>query len=173
MTITFVESAFEMFDVSGTGSIDLQEFGALLRTMGLPIDDSEAQDLVDTVDKDMSGEVELDEFIKLMCLIDGDSKLNIAEITFDMLDQDEDGYVTQEDIAQALDLLGAQYTTDELQTMFVELGVDGGGTFDKTEFVRVFPGDHPHPWKEVQALNRKTVQQEAAWRMLDKNGESV
>ena len=35
LTRELVTSAFEMFDVDGTGSIDVKEFGALLRAMGL------------------------------------------------------------------------------------------------------------------------------------------
>ena len=35
LTRSLVENAFSMFDVDGTGSIDLKEFGSLLRAMGL------------------------------------------------------------------------------------------------------------------------------------------
>merc|ERR1712166_539404 len=167
-----VTSAFEMFDVDGTGSIDVKEFGALLRAMGLPIDDNEAQDLVNQVDSDMSGEVEIEEFMKLMTLIDGSStKLSRAEQTFTLLDKDKDGYITQEDIAVALDCIAAKYTRIELQAMFEQLDVDGGGTFDKSEFIGAFHKPAVHPWQEVKELSRKMRAVEAAWRMLDKDDD--
>merc|ERR1712166_1159806 len=167
-----VTSAFEMFDVDGTGSIDVKEFGALLRAMGLPIDDNEAQDMVDQVDADLSGEVELEEFMKLMNLIDGNNtRLSKAEQTFVLLDKDKKGYVTLEDMAIALDFIAAKYTMTQLRTMFNELDLDGGGTFDKSEFVGAFHKPASHPWSEVKDLNRQMKGVEAAWRMLDKDGD--
>jgi len=60
------EEAFHAHDMDGSGAVDVCELGGALRWLGYPVTVEEQQDLMDDADIDKSGEVDFDEFLKIM-----------------------------------------------------------------------------------------------------------
>ena len=52
-----IEEAFHVFDLDGSGTIDRHEFAALVSMLGLPISEEAADDAMEEIDEDGSGEV--------------------------------------------------------------------------------------------------------------------
>jgi len=57
-----VREVFEDHDRDGNGEIDLEEFRAVVASLGMEIDDGEAERLFDSIDEDESGRIGYDEF---------------------------------------------------------------------------------------------------------------
>ena len=57
-----VREAFEAHDGDGNGEIDLGEFRAVIETLGLTVDEAEAERLFDSIDEDESGLIGYEEF---------------------------------------------------------------------------------------------------------------
>lgn len=60
------EDAFRVFDRDGDGSITVTELGDVMRKLAMNPTDAELQDMVNEVDADGNGNVDLPEFISLM-----------------------------------------------------------------------------------------------------------
>lgn len=55
--------AFELYDKDGSGTIDVEELYDMLRDLSLPIRKADMAQLIGTLDKDHTGEVDLNEFL--------------------------------------------------------------------------------------------------------------
>ena len=62
--ITELQGVFQMFDVDGSGAIDITEFERIAIDLGEPLSHEELQEIVKDLDKDGSGVVSYDEFIR-------------------------------------------------------------------------------------------------------------
>ena len=56
---------FDMFDRDGGGTVDEEEIGQIMRTLGHEPTPTELQELIAKVDESGSGDVEFNEFVKL------------------------------------------------------------------------------------------------------------
>ena len=61
-----IRSAFELFDRDNSGSIDSHELKDAMKALGIYLTKDETVELLKRVDRDGSGQVELDEFMALM-----------------------------------------------------------------------------------------------------------
>ena len=73
------EEAFRVFDKDGDGTITVTEPGDVMRRLNMNPTDAELQDMVNEVDADGNGDVDLPEFISLMARkmkqLDGEEEL--------------------------------------------------------------------------------------------------
>lgn len=58
--------AFKIFDLDGDGYITAKELGKVLENMGEPLKDYELQEMIDEVDADHDGKLNLEEFVQVM-----------------------------------------------------------------------------------------------------------
>ena len=61
-----LKEAFEVFDADGDGHIDANELQIVLEAVGRKMELHEVQEAIKKVDEDQTGEIEFDEFLKLM-----------------------------------------------------------------------------------------------------------
>lgn len=67
---TFVDEyrrAFQLFDVLGTGSIDLATLKHIVKSLSLDIEEAELQDMIAQFDADKDGLINEQEFLAIMC----------------------------------------------------------------------------------------------------------
>lgn len=62
----YFTNLFLEFDSDYSGSISTVELSHVLRACGLDIDEEQVEDIVNEVDADGSGEIEIDEFLALV-----------------------------------------------------------------------------------------------------------
>lgn len=55
-----------MYDVKGDGYINLQDFGAIIKSLGIESDNEKIERILKEIDKDHDGKINLDKFIKAM-----------------------------------------------------------------------------------------------------------
>lgn len=135
-----LKEAFSMFDKDGDGTITLSELASVLRALGQKPTDDELQIMMNSVDVDQNGVIDFDEFVGLMKnhLYADDSVPTVeAEMleAFRVFDRNGDGFITEEELRQALLNLGERITEEELKEMIAEADKDGNGLIDYQEFI--------------------------------------
>eukprot|EP00904_Undaria_pinnatifida_P012230 jgi/Undpi1/8137/HiC_scaffold_24.g10608.m1 len=61
-----IREAFKFFDQDGSGAIDTKELGNIMRQLGAKLTDAEINLLVQEADVDGDGQVDINEFLKIM-----------------------------------------------------------------------------------------------------------
>ena len=85
-----------------------------MKALGLHFSKDETTEIMDRIDKDGSGELELDEFIGLMSEImhKRDAALEMRKV-FNFYDNDDDGEITVKNIWEAADQLELEHELNE------------------------------------------------------------
>ncbi|TAQ91411.1 hypothetical protein B7494_g251 [Chlorociboria aeruginascens] len=137
--IASFKEVFALFDSDGDGEISKAELGAILKSLGLDVSDVEINDMVNEVDIDNSGSIDLEEFIKMMTIetkpVDFEQEMRSA---FKVFDIDGSGTISAEEIYKIMGSFGEKLSDEELKTMIDEVDKDGNGTIDYEEFVSFF-----------------------------------
>jgi centrin-1 len=142
-----IKEAFQLFDTSGKGSIDLKELKAAFRALGFQVKKAEIKAMLQAVDKGDSVEsVSYDEFVE-MCgpkMQSRDTKEEIGKV-FGLFDDDGTGAISFRNLKRVANELGENLTDEELQEMIDEADRDGDGLISEEEFFRVMKkrGDNP------------------------------
>merc|ERR1711990_1324073 len=61
-----IREAFTLFDSDASGAIDVRELKAAMRALGFEIKNEELQDMINQADRDGDGEINIDEFYRIM-----------------------------------------------------------------------------------------------------------
>ena len=89
------KEAFSLFDKDGDGTIDAKELGTVMRSLGQNPTEAELNDMINEVDDDGNGNIEFNEFLKMMAakMKDTDSEEEIKE-AFKVFDKDGNGFIS-------------------------------------------------------------------------------
>lgn len=128
-----------MFDKDNNGVISMDEFRGVLQTLGQEPTEDELQMMMKSVDTDQNGVIDFDEFVVMMRnhLLDEASmptpEQELKEV-FAVFDKDGDGYISVDELKQALNNLGERLTNEELKAMMEAADEDGDGRINFAEF---------------------------------------
>ncbi|KAL9265302.1 putative calcium-binding protein CML25 [Drosera capensis] len=130
-----LEQVFKKFDVNGDGKICSSELGSIMRSLGDDLTESELKIMIDEVDSDGDGFIDLKEFIELNTKgIDADDfEQNLRE-AFSVYDIDGNGSISAEELQQVLRSLGDNCSIAECRRMIGGVDADGDGTICFEEF---------------------------------------
>jgi calmodulin len=129
------KEVFSMFDRDGDGTVDADELGAVMGSLGVNPSDAEIQQMIEEVDTDGNGTIDFGEFCALM--ISKTASTDPAEeldTVFRMMDKDGDGIITLEDLEQVA--AAVQWGSDkppraeDLEAMLNLMGANGRVTKD-------------------------------------------
>ncbi|XP_062181829.1 calmodulin-2/4-like isoform X2 [Phragmites australis] len=120
------------------GTITTRELGTVMRSMGQSPTEAELQDMVDAVDADGSGAIDFHEFLTLLArkMRDAGADNELRE-AFHVFDQDQNGFISRNELRHVLENLGERLSDEELAEMLREADVDGDGQINYTEFAKV------------------------------------
>eukprot|EP00999_Lentomonas_sp_LEN2_P000652 NODE_1649_length_781_cov_149.287462_g1600_i0.p1 GENE.NODE_1649_length_781_cov_149.287462_g1600_i0~~NODE_1649_length_781_cov_149.287462_g1600_i0.p1 ORF type:complete len:181 (+),score=23.81 NODE_1649_length_781_cov_149.287462_g1600_i0:73-615(+) len=123
------KEVFYLFDKDGDQTINTQELGNAMRSLGLNPSDQEVEDMIREVDVDNSGSIDLNEFLALMAKSGSDQNIeNELKEAFAVFDKDRDGYITRNEFRDTLcRLTGKSLTEDEVDEIIYE------GKFDQNQ----------------------------------------
>ena len=115
-----IKDAFDLFDTSGSGTIEPKELKVALRALGFEPSKEEIQKLVEQFDKDESGTIDFHEFLAIMMKKMGETDQKDAlDEAFLLFDKDGNGMITFDDLkAVAIDL-NETMTDEELHEMLL------------------------------------------------------
>lgn len=141
LTVHFKE-AFRMMDKDGSGSLTGEELGKMFKTMDEEMTDAQLQIIVNDMDKDGDGEIDLEEFLSYMDEMLGsgrDGELTEERIKelFDACDSDGSGDISAEELRK---IYGGEVSMAELDEMIAEVDISGEGELDLGEFTLLMLG---------------------------------
>ncbi|KAE8677037.1 Calmodulin [Hibiscus syriacus] len=130
--------AFCLFDKDGDGCITMEELAIAIKSLDQNPTEEELQNMIDEVDTNGNGTIELGEFLNLMERkmkeTEADDELREA---FRVFDKDQDGYISPHELRLVMINIGEKLTDEELEQMIREADLDGDGQVNYEEFVRM------------------------------------
>lgn len=138
---------FQMFDRNGDGKITRKELNDSLKNLGIIIPEKELFQMIDKIDVNGDGFVDVEEFGELYQTLmaetnepeDEDDDMREA---FNVFDQNGDGFITVEELRSVLSSLGLKQgrTVEDCKQMIMKVDVDGDGKVDYKEFRQMMKG---------------------------------
>jgi len=110
-----LREAFKMFDKDGGGTISIAEIRSILDTRGERLSDGEMAELMAAIDTDRSGEIDFEEFTRMMAVVS--VKLTPQEelqLAFQHFDVRASGKLNKDDLVQVLKELNQNLSPAEL-----------------------------------------------------------
>ncbi|KAM0940122.1 putative EF-hand domain-containing protein [Dioscorea sansibarensis] len=136
---------FQMFDRNGDGRISQKELNHSLCKLGIDIPETDLATMIDKIDANGDGCVDLDEFSTLYKSIMDDHEEDEEEDmreAFNVFDQNGDGFITEEELRSVLASLGLKQgrTVEDCRRMIRKVDVDGDGMVNFKEFKQMMRG---------------------------------
>ncbi|TMS35657.1 hypothetical protein L596_003015 [Steinernema carpocapsae] len=128
------KEAFELFDKDGDGRITADELGTVMESLGQNPSRQELQDMVNEIDEDGNGTIELEEFVRMMSrkVLESENERELRE-AFQVFDKDNDGYISARELSFVMCNLGEKLSEDEVIDMIKEADLDGDGRVNFAE----------------------------------------
>ncbi|XP_004308824.1 PREDICTED: calmodulin-3-like [Fragaria vesca subsp. vesca] len=132
------KQAFSLLDKDGDGSITTNELGTVMRSLGLKPTEEELEGMIEEVDADGNGRVDLQEFLSLMArkMQDNLSERQLRE-AFKVFDKDQNGFISADELRHVMTSLGENLMDEQVEVMLHEADIDGDGQINYEEFVKV------------------------------------
>ncbi|XP_076095377.1 neo-calmodulin-like [Mytilus galloprovincialis] len=131
------KQAFKLFDDDDSGTITSKELGTVLRQLGQNPTEAELQDMINEVDEDGNGTIEIDEFVEMMkdkVLTNGENEDDVVLETFNVFDVDSTGLITCDNLQKVFSGLGIKCSDDEIKLMIDGADLKKDGVIDFEEF---------------------------------------
>merc|ERR1719290_671393 len=102
----------------------------IMKSLGQNIPDAELQMMIQDVDTDESGEIDIDEFLAMMAshlgLVEPDDSME----AFKCMDSATEGQIKVEDLKEVIAGLGGLLSEEQVKNIFLELDPDGLGKIE-------------------------------------------
>ncbi|CAI0426529.1 unnamed protein product [Linum tenue] len=124
MDATELKRVFQMFDRNGDGKITRKELSDSLQNLGIYIPEGDLTQMIEKIDVNGDGFVDMDEFGELYQTINGD------------------GFITVDELRSVLASLGLKQgrTVEDCRKMIMKVDVDGDGMVNFKEFKQMMKG---------------------------------
>lgn len=135
--IAELERVFIYFDENGDGKISPSELMNRVGLMGKEMVLEEAEEAVQSVDRDGDGLLDMEEFVELMeggSMRCEEEKVKELREAFCMYDVENCGFIRPKDLKRMLGKLGQSKTVDECRKMIAFYDLDGDGVLSFEEF---------------------------------------
>ncbi len=129
---------FGLFDKDGGGTISNSELGTVMRTLGQNPTETEIEAMIREVDIDGNGEIDFDEFCRLMVkqMEQNQPAEELVEV-FKIFDKDSNGQIDWYDLGVAFREIGEKVSDEDLKAMIDEHDHDKDRALNFNEFVRM------------------------------------
>ena len=129
--------AFALFDKDGGGSIDADELGGVMRSLGQNPSEADLKEMIRQVDVDGNGTIDFDEFLGLMASKTDDLGTPDDVIgAFKRFDRENKGYLTPTEMILALANPGETSVDPEIQALIEAADKKKDGKIDYAAFVK-------------------------------------
>ncbi|KAJ6796945.1 putative calcium-binding protein CML18 [Iris pallida] len=132
-----VEEVFKRFDADADGKITPAELGKVVRALGSEVSEREVEVMIEEMDSNRDGVVDLQEFSEFHRGGRGEEELKDA---FDMYDADRNGLISAGELHTVMHRLGDTCTVEDCETMIGSVDSDGDGGVNMDEFNKMMGG---------------------------------
>merc|ERR1711865_257311 len=117
--------AFELFDTDGSGSIASGELKVAMKALGFEPKPGEIEKLIHSVDDDGDGEMDYDDFERMMerKILDKDQKDDLLK-AFSLIDNDGTGKISLANLKRVAKELGENMSDEDLTGVIAESDKD-------------------------------------------------
>merc|ERR1712118_463334 len=122
----------------GSGSIASGELKVAMKALGFEPKPGEIEKLIHSVDDDGDGEMDYDDFERMMeqKILNKDQKDDLMK-AFSLFDDDKTGTISLQNLKRIAKELGETLSEDELKEVITESDKDGDGELNLDEFLAV------------------------------------
>ncbi|RNA20017.1 calmodulin [Brachionus plicatilis] len=133
-----LREAFEIFDKDGSNSISSKELRDVFRALEINASESQVQAAMKQMDRNGDGEISFSEFKRVM-EVQFYRKYTNDEIRciFDHFDRDNSGFITADELREALSKIGKTFRNEEIERMIKAIDKDNDGRISINEFVEL------------------------------------
>lgn len=138
-----LKRVFQMFDQNSDGHISKKELSDSLDKLGIYIPEEELTAMIEKIDVNGDGCVDIEEFGALYeTIMDEKNEEDDIREAFKVFDQNGDGYITVEELRSVLNSLGLKQgrTAEDCKRMISKVDKDGDGMVDFKEFKQMMRG---------------------------------
>ncbi|KAF8667004.1 hypothetical protein HU200_053175 [Digitaria exilis] len=138
-----VERVFRRYDANGDGKISAEELASVLKALGATPGPGEVRRMMDEMDADRDGFVDLAEFVAFHCGGGGsggqEEDASEAELreAFRMYDADSNGLISARELHRVLRQLGDKCSVADCSRMIRSVDADGDGSVNFDEFKKM------------------------------------
>ncbi len=129
-----ISDGFELFDQDGDGTISVEELSLVMKAFGDEPADDEVRQMIEANDTSGDGAIDFGEFVRMMHPAPSQQDVRAAFVTFD---QDNDEFIDQSELSQAMADIGEELDDDEVWAMIDEVDNNGDRLVDYPEFVEI------------------------------------
>ena len=135
--IVAMKECFDIFDRDKSGYIDLVEMKEFIKEMNLESNPEKILELTQDIDADKDNKIDFQEFLNLLSIYDFDyeNEEQLSKI-FNKFSNGKDAF-TVEDFQRMTDLVGENYTPQQLENMVKFADWNGDNAIDFEAFKRV------------------------------------
>ncbi|XP_019057833.1 PREDICTED: calcium-dependent protein kinase 34 isoform X2 [Tarenaya hassleriana] len=139
-----LKEMFKGMDTDNSGTITLEELRQGLAKQGTRLSEYEVQQLMEAADADGNGTIDYGEFIAATMHINRLDREEHLYSAFQHFDKDNSGYITMEELEQALREFGMNDGRD-ITEIISEVDSDNDGRINYDEFVAMMRKGNPDP----------------------------
>ncbi|CAB4014340.1 calmodulin 1 [Paramuricea clavata] len=131
-----VQEAFDLFDKNRDGTISVKELREAMNQAGHDATEEMVKNMLKSHDKDENGVLSIDEF---EAFLKKDNSVNYAELreAFDLFDINGNGYISKDELIQAMKKMGENLSDKEIGTMIRKADINKDGQVSFEEFKRM------------------------------------
>jgi calmodulin len=162
-SVSDAKMAFKRFDVNGDGVMDKSEMKDMMTSAaGKPVSDNEVNGLFSKGDLDGDGQIDMQEFVKLMFPNSADAlakvqksykNLDAVKSAFRKCDSDGDGHITLSELTSMM----SGFSQSEVEAVFALGDKDMSGGIDFNEYIGLMIPNSGSILKKISA-NFSTIQ---------------
>lgn len=130
---------FNYFDKDRSGTITPDEFTKVLRSLGITLNRSELEEIMQDHDDNNDGSIDFPEFLSLLLKWTSNKDLEEEKMkeAFRKFDANGDGYITAIEFRFVMNGLGENLTEKEAEEIIKEVDINGDGRISYQEFVKL------------------------------------
>lgn len=140
--VTNIKKAFDLVDEDGSGVVSPSEIIKQFDKIGLTQKSQLIYQIVGEWDKDHSGGLDFEEFLKIVSqksTNSGNSREDLMKY-FDFFDENKDGKITWNELKKVAEYLGEEMSDDEVKEMFNKADLDADGLVTQEDFYNIVNG---------------------------------
>jgi calmodulin len=177
-----VETTFNSWDLNKDGSISYTELKQAVSKTSAKLSEEEMNAIFVIGDIDQNGEIDLEEFKRLMMPTSSDvvakfraihKTVHDVQLAFKKFDADGDGSIDRQELTQALNNSGTKFTLQEINVIFNAADIDKDGAVDYEEFIGLMCPSASDIVSKFRSLYRSIEEVRAAFKRFDANGDGA